>query len=101
MSYLTSHLGQEEHEETDANSEDSAAETIEAVTKLTQAITEPAAKAYVIHAQTEINEERIKAGLPPLRPAGSVPPPPPPEKENFAIGGIALLIIIFLVLFKS
>jgi hypothetical protein len=96
MSYSTSHFGQE-----DSDAEDSSADTIEAVAKLTYAITEPAAKAYVIHAQTEINEERIKAGLPPLQPAGSVPPPPPPEKENFAIGGIALLIIIFLVLFKS
>ena len=78
-----------------------AAETITAVAKLTRTVIEPAADAYAIHARAEINEERIKAGLPPLQRTGHILPPPPPEKENFAIGGIALLVIVFLVLFKS
>ncbi len=44
----------------------------------------------------EINKERVKAGLAPL--PSEEQPPVPPSRENFAIGGISLLVIAFLLL---
>jgi len=105
MYLSTGNLGQEEvdtyYDTSETSNADSSAKTIEAVATLTRAVTEPAAQAFTIHTRAKINEERIKAGLPPLLPSNMVPPPPPPKKDNFAIGGIALLVIIFMVLFKS
>ena len=104
--YLASNLGQDgsaiiEYDSSSAAPSNNTAETIEAVGKLTRAITEPAAAAYVEHVRAEINAERIKAGLPPLVPHSQLPPPPPPPEDNYAIGGIALLIIVYLLLFRS
>ena len=78
-----------------------SAETVEAVAELTRAVTEPAAQAYADHLRADVNESRIKAGLPPLGPIHLLPPPPPPPEENFAFGAIALLVIIYLLMFKS
>jgi hypothetical protein len=49
----------------------------------------------------EINKVRVSVKITPLVPPDEYIPPPPPEKENFAIGGIALLVILFLLLSKS
>jgi hypothetical protein len=93
-------LGQEDQEFIEPP-RDSSAETIHAVADLTRAIAEPAAQAFAIHARTELNKERLKAGLPILRPGRPLPPPPPAPKDNFVLGGIALLVIVYLLFFKS
>lgn len=65
----------------------------------TESSTEPSSETYGIQVKHEINRERIKAGLDPL-PSEASPLPPPP-RDNFAIGGISLLVIVFLLLSNS
>jgi hypothetical protein len=60
---------------------------------------DPERKAYGIQLRDEINKERIKTGLTPLLLPGQQPPAP--KKDNFAIGVIALLVIVYLLLSKS
>jgi len=74
-------------------------ETVESpVESPVEPTTGPASETYGLQVKHEINRERTKAGLDPL-PSEQLAPPPP--RENFAIGGIALLVIAFLLLSNS
>lgn len=63
-----------------------------------KAVSEPGVVAYSAHLKSELDKERAKAGLPPTLPLTASTTPAPPPKESFKVGGIALLIIIFLLL---
>lgn len=95
MYVTTSELGQVDLPKSET------AQNIEATAELTRAITEPAADAFAIHSRTEINKERIKAGLPLLGTVYQLPPPLPQQEDNFAFGIIALLVIGYLIMSKS
>lgn len=61
-----------------------------------EASAKPAVEAYAINQATEINKERIKAGLPPLAPPVRVLPPQP-AKLNLSLGHLLIVGIILLV----
>ena len=75
-------------------------ETVESpVESPVEPVTGPASETYGLQVKHEINNERAKAGLPEI-PSEDTPTPEPP-KENFLIGGVSLLVILFLLLSNS
>jgi len=75
----------------------SAAETLNSIAAITRAITQPAAEAYKAHLSTDVERERIRAGLPPTVVVAPRQTQPQTTISPLAIG---VVLVVLYLLFK-